>query len=134
MATQRFLGVATPVAQVVHLTPAAVQIGDTFTVTINSRTVTYTAAAATVADVVTGPTAYRIYRGTTTGTETYLVQVPSGTSYTDFGTPALSTTALPTTNTAAIPVPTLTSVTGDVIAGSVAASTQYYKITAITAL
>jgi hypothetical protein len=44
----------TAVAQVFHLTPANVQIGDTFRATINSIDVDYVAQAATVADVIGG--------------------------------------------------------------------------------
>lgn len=45
---------AASVAQVNAVTPANVGIGNTFTVTINGKSVTYTAAAATVADVTAG--------------------------------------------------------------------------------
>jgi hypothetical protein len=244
MAKQIWRGGAVGVAQVVNLTPAAPQIGDTFTVTVNNKSVTYTAAAATVADVVsglqallaastipeflevswtadsalskvigtaavagapftasasrvqsgalsapsglaavpavangsltngttyyykvtaltalgetspsaevsatatstgaitfswsavTGATGYKVYRGTSSGGETYLVTVPVN-NYTDFGTPALGTASPPSSNTAAIAVPSLTSATSDTIAGSVPAGTYFYKITAITAL
>lgn len=54
MATILWRGDAQAVAQVNTVTPANVGIGNTFTVSINSKTVTYTAAAATVADVVNG--------------------------------------------------------------------------------
>lgn len=57
MGTNRWRGDAPAVAQVNTLTPGSVTIGNTFTATINSKSVTYTAAAATVADVVTGLTA-----------------------------------------------------------------------------
>jgi hypothetical protein len=54
MAFRRWCGKAASVPQVATHTPASVGIGNTFSVTINSRVVTYTAAAATVADVCTG--------------------------------------------------------------------------------
>lgn len=54
MATRRWCGRAGGVAQVDTLTPASVSVGSTFTLTINQRAVTYTAAAATVADVTAG--------------------------------------------------------------------------------
>lgn len=57
MATKRWKGAAAAVAQVNTITPASVGVGNTFTVTINGKSVTYTAAAATVSDVVTGLTA-----------------------------------------------------------------------------
>lgn len=245
MATQVWQGNALAVAQVVNLTPAAVQVGDVFTVTINGKAISYTAAAATVADVVSGlvallaastvpeflevtwtaggtnayvvgtaatagvpftaslsrtpisalaaptglsatpavaggalangttyyykvtaltalgetspstevsaaatstgaiavswtasagATAYKIYRGGSSGGEVLLAQIPPGTSYTDFGTPLPGTATPPASNTAAVAVPTLTSATSDTAAGSVAAGTYFYKITAVTAL
>lgn len=57
MATNRWRGDAKNVAQVNTITPANVNIGNTFTVTINGKDITYTAAAATVADVTAGLTA-----------------------------------------------------------------------------
>lgn len=54
MATILWRGDAQAVAQVNTVTPASVAIGNTFTVTINGKNVTYTAAAATTADVVNG--------------------------------------------------------------------------------
>src|SRR5690349_63936 len=54
MASNIWQGGALAVAQVVHLTPAAVQVGDVFTVTINGKAISYAAAAATAAAVVTG--------------------------------------------------------------------------------
>ena len=53
MTTKIFRGDATAIAQVTRITPAAVEIGDTFTLTINGKTITVTATAATVANVVT---------------------------------------------------------------------------------
>jgi hypothetical protein len=49
-----FRGDAVPVAQVVRVTPANVELGDEFVLTINGKDIYYTAAAATVADVVNG--------------------------------------------------------------------------------
>lgn len=54
MSTILWRGDAQAIAQVNTITPASVGIGNTFTVTINGKSVTYTAAAATVADVVNG--------------------------------------------------------------------------------
>lgn len=54
MANKRWKGGAQATAQVNTITPALVDIGDTFTVTINSKTVTFTATAATVANVTAG--------------------------------------------------------------------------------
>lgn len=54
MALNRWISKAAKVAQVNTVTPASVGIGNTFTLTINSKTVTYTAAAGTVADVTAG--------------------------------------------------------------------------------
>lgn len=53
MTTKIFRGDATAISQVTRVTPAAVEIGDTFTLTINGKTITVTATAATVANVVT---------------------------------------------------------------------------------
>lgn len=57
MATIRFRGDAPPVTQVVTVTPANVEIGDRFTLTINGKSVSFTATAATVANVTAGLTA-----------------------------------------------------------------------------
>ena len=54
MATVTWRGDAKQVAQVNTVTPAAVDIADTFTVTINGKAVTFTATAATVANVTAG--------------------------------------------------------------------------------
>jgi hypothetical protein len=54
MATQRWIGAAQAVPQVNTITPASVGIGNTFNVTINSKTVSFVATAATVANVVAG--------------------------------------------------------------------------------
>ncbi len=51
MATNYFRGDALAVAQVDTVTPANVNIGNTFTVTINGKSITVTATAATVANV-----------------------------------------------------------------------------------
>lgn len=54
MATVTWRGDAKQVAQVNTVTPAAVDISDTFTVTINGKAVTFTATLATVANVTAG--------------------------------------------------------------------------------
>lgn len=54
MATKVFRGDAVAVAQVNTVTPASVTIGNIFTLTINGKSISYTAAAATVADVTAG--------------------------------------------------------------------------------
>jgi hypothetical protein len=54
MATQRWLGNAAPVTQVTTLTPASPSANDTFTVTCNSKSISYQTAAGTVADVCNG--------------------------------------------------------------------------------
>ena len=54
MATIRWRGNASGVAQVITVTPANVEVGDVFTLTVNGTSVSYTAAAATVADVTAG--------------------------------------------------------------------------------
>ncbi len=57
MAKVRWTGRAQAVAQVETITiGGTIAIGDTFSVTINKKTVTYTAAAATIADVTAGLT------------------------------------------------------------------------------
>ncbi len=52
--TATWLGTAPAVAEVDTFTPAVVAVGNTFTLTCNSKTITYTAAVNTAADVVTG--------------------------------------------------------------------------------
>jgi hypothetical protein len=54
MATRYYTGAAKSVAQVNTVTPANVNIGNTFTVTCNGKSITYTATAATVANVTAG--------------------------------------------------------------------------------
>ena len=54
MATRRWLGTAAAVTQEVRLTPANVEIGDIFTATVNTKEVSFTATAATVANVTAG--------------------------------------------------------------------------------
>lgn len=54
MATTRWRGGAKAVPQVNTITPANVNVGNTFTVTINGKAVTFTATAATVANVTAG--------------------------------------------------------------------------------
>jgi len=54
MTTLRWRGDAPDVAQVVTATPANVEIGDTFLLSINGKSASYAAQAATVADVVAG--------------------------------------------------------------------------------
>jgi len=56
MAMVRFRGDAAPVAQETHVTPANVGVGDEFRLTINGRTVSFVATAATVAHVTAGLT------------------------------------------------------------------------------
>jgi hypothetical protein len=54
MSTVRWIGNALPVAQVNTITPANVGVGNTFTITINGKAITFTATAATVANVTAG--------------------------------------------------------------------------------
>lgn len=54
MATKVWRGDAPAVKQVNTVTPASVTIGNTFTLTINGKTITFTATAATVANVTAG--------------------------------------------------------------------------------
>jgi hypothetical protein len=57
MATSYWIGDAQAVAQVDTLTPANVGVGNTFTATINGKSITFTATANTVANVTAGLTA-----------------------------------------------------------------------------
>ncbi len=54
MGTNSFLGTATAVAQVNTITPANVTVGNIFTVTIHGISISFTATAATVANVTAG--------------------------------------------------------------------------------
>ena len=54
MATRVWLGHAPAVAQVSTLTPTNVEVGDVFTATINGKSISFTATAATVENVVAG--------------------------------------------------------------------------------
>jgi trimeric autotransporter adhesin len=57
MAMNLWRGDAVAVAQIDTITPASVAVGNTFSIAINGKTVSYTTAAGTVADVCTGLTA-----------------------------------------------------------------------------
>lgn len=57
MSTKLWRGDAVPVAQVTTATPANVEIGDTFSLSINGKTVSFVATAATAANVTAGLTA-----------------------------------------------------------------------------
>jgi trimeric autotransporter adhesin len=54
MTTKTWTGNAAPVAQVTTLTPASPNANDTFTVTVNNKSVSYQTAAGTIADVCNG--------------------------------------------------------------------------------
>lgn len=54
MATKRFLGDSLAVAQIDTFTPANVEVSDVFEITMGGQSISYTAAAATVADVTAG--------------------------------------------------------------------------------
>lgn len=54
MAEKIWLSGSTPVAQISTYTPASVTIGNIFTLTVNGKTLSFTATANTVANVVTG--------------------------------------------------------------------------------
>lgn len=54
MATRRWVGNGQDIAQLNTITPAAVDIGDSFTITINVKSITFVATAATVANVTAG--------------------------------------------------------------------------------
>jgi len=54
MATKRFLGDSLAVAQVDTFTPANVEVDDVFTVTMGGQSISFTATAATVANVTAG--------------------------------------------------------------------------------
>jgi len=117
-----------------YVLTALTALGETSSSAEVSAAATSTGAISLSWTASTGATAYRVYRGTASGAETYLVQIPPGTAYIDFGPPVQTSVTPPATNTAAIAVPTLTSATSNTSAGSVAAGTYYYKITGITAL
>ncbi len=54
MATVRFTGNAPAIKQINTITPASVTVGNVFTVTINGKAISFTATAATVANVTAG--------------------------------------------------------------------------------
>jgi hypothetical protein len=97
MTTKTWTGNAAAVAQVTTLTPASPDVNDTFTVTVNNKSVSYQTAAGTVADVCNG-----------------LANALANASYAEFGefTPqnAISTITL-TGNAAGVPFTVSLSVT-----------------------
>lgn len=54
MATNRWTGTAPAIAQINTITPANVAVGNIFNLTIGQKVISYTAAAATAQDVITG--------------------------------------------------------------------------------
>ena len=115
--------------------------------TTASNEITATTTTATSQNVVSwtavpGATGYKLYRGTAAGVENKLINtIGSGATVTSTDSGAAGTTASPpTTNTAAIAVPT--SVTATALAANVAGApgenlgdgtALYYKVTALTA-
>ena len=113
MSTQNWLGNAAPVAQLTVLTPASPSANDTFTVTCNSKAVSYQTAAGTVADVCNGVAnaianssfaEFKEFQATNTGSTIQLAghrrpacRLPSSTSVTTSG----SATFMQSTPTAA---------------------------------
>lgn len=80
MATVTWRGDAKQVAQVNTVTPANVNIGNTFTVTINGKAITFTATAGTVANVTAG--LYALLAARTEGEFTELTFLDSTTCVT----------------------------------------------------
>lgn len=81
MATKRYTGNAQSTKQVDSFTPANVNIGNVFTLTCNGKTVSYTAAAATVADVIAGLLAILNHVSTFPAAEFFDVVWSDGTTY-----------------------------------------------------
>jgi trimeric autotransporter adhesin len=91
MASQTWLGNAAPVAQVTVLTPATPSVNDTFTVTCNSKAVSYQTAVGTVADVCNGVAnalanatfaEFKEFQATNTGTTIQLAGQTAGLPFT----------------------------------------------------
>jgi hypothetical protein len=114
-------------------TTASNEITATTTGSTSSNVVSWTA--------VTGATGYKLYRGTAAGVENKLINtIVSGATVTSTDTGAAGTTASPpTTNTAAIAVPTSVTATGlaanvtGAVGETLSAVPYYYKVTALTA-
>lgn len=81
---------------------------------------------------VAGATGYRYWRGTTSGTYDGYYDVGLVTTFDDINV-TLTSSSIPSSNTALIPTPTLSSITGSTTGGSLPADTYFVKITAITA-
>ncbi|HEX4069561.1 MAG TPA: hypothetical protein VHX68_00260 [Planctomycetaceae bacterium] len=91
MSTQNWLGNAAPVAQLTVLTPASPSANDTFTVTCNSKAVSYQTAAGTVADVCNGVAnaianssfaEFKEFQATNTGSTIQLAGTTAGLPFT----------------------------------------------------
>lgn len=129
MATNVWEGAALAVAQVNTITPASVGVGNTFTVTINGKSVTYTAAAATVADVVSGLLA--LLQASTIAEFTEVTWTANGTANI-VGTAATAGVPFTQTSSASGGTATLTTATTTASAGPDDVSTAgNYSTTAI---
>jgi trimeric autotransporter adhesin len=114
MSTQNWLGNAAPVAQVTVLTPASPSVNDTFTVTCNSKAVSYQTAVGTVADVCNGVAnaianttfaEFKEFLATNTGST---IQLAGQTA----GLPFTVSTSVATSGSATFTQATTTSATG----------------------
>lgn len=113
MATNRFLGRARAVAQINTITPANVNIGNVFNVTLNGNVVSFTATAGTVANVTAGLVA--LLSATTLPQE---FQEITWTDSTTHITATCKTAGKPFTNTSSATGGTATNVTATTTANS----------------
>lgn len=113
MATVRWIANAKKVAQVNAITPANVGVGNTFTVTINSKSLTFTATAGTVANVTAGLVALC---GASTAPPEF--QEITWTDSTTHVTATCKTAGLPFTQTSSATGGTATNVTATTTANS----------------
>jgi len=130
---------------VLHITPGSVIIGAVFSVVMNGKTVSYTAAAATVADVVNGlvaamnattaPAEFREVLWAANAAVSCIIgtALTPGVPFTVSSTSATLSSTL--TNSATLAVPVNSTFTDVGTGGSLAFNTHYYyKITAYNAV
>lgn len=105
------------------------------TVVSNEMSVTTTGTTSKISPTwgsVAGATGYRYWRGTTSGTYDGYYDVGLVTTFDDTNV-TLTSSSIPSSNTALIPTPTLSSITGSTTGGSLPADVYFVKITALTA-
>jgi hypothetical protein len=111
------------------LAPTVIAGESTKSIELSVTTTGSTSSNTLVWPLVSGATGYRIYRGTSAGTEGVYYTVGAVATLVDTGAANVVGTP-PAANTAILPVPGFTSVVTSASGGTLAAATYFYVITA----